>query len=457
MKKSAFESEKEEVSSILKIIMKRDFSKKGYSGLAVKNSIFSFLTSFTGKIGGLLFTIIIARILMPELFGLYSLVISTVFIFISLADLGIGSAIIKFTSKSHSKKEKSKSKGYFLYLLKLKIIVISILVFSLGILSKVLAENYYQKPIFLGLLAGIFYLIAFGFTDFMQSLFQSVNKFKYIWHKEIIIQILRLAIVPLTTVYILKNAISQEWNLFWIILALSIAYLLALLFLLFISKNKFPFMKSEVKTPSEKKKKMIKMFILPLSATILTDAFFGNIDILMLGRFVSAEYIGFYKAAFTLVLSIAPLLAFSNALYPIFTKLKGKRLEEGFKKSLRIVVPLSTALFFGILLFAPLIIQIIFGNEYSPAISLLRLFSVIMLSLPATQIYSSYFIARGKSFELMKFILTSTVLNIVLNLIAIFWLLQYGEYTAVFGVAMATIISRYFLLGLFIIKRKKVK
>ena len=287
MKKINLSDEKREISGLFEMVRKRDF--RGYTGIAIKNSIYQLLTSVVGKFGGLLFTILMARILMPELFGLYSLIISTVFIFISLADLGIGSAIIKFTSTNSS--NNGKAKGNFIYILKLKIGVVSILVAALLISSKFLAENYYQKPIFLGLLAGVFYLVAFGFNDFIQYIFQSVNKFKPILYKEIFTQIMRLLIVPLLTLYLLKQALSQEINLFWIVLALSFVYFLSLVFLLIISKNKFPFMETKAKRPSKKEMKKIFFFILPLSATTLTETFFGNIDILMLGKFVSASLI----------------------------------------------------------------------------------------------------------------------------------------------------------------------
>ena len=451
MKKISLTEEKKEISGLFRVIKKRDF--QGYTGVAVKNSIYQLSTSIVGKFGGLLFTILMARILMPELFGLYSLIISTVFIFISLADLGIGSAIIKFTSTNNPKN--GKAKGNFIYILKLKILVVSVLVVALLLSSKFLAENYYQKPIFLGLLAGIFYLVAFGFNDFIQYIFQSVNNFKPILYKEIFTQIMRLLIVPLLTLYLLKQALSQEVNLFWIVLALSFVYFLSLVFLLLISRNKFPFMETKAKKPSKKEMKKIFFFILPLSATVLTETFFGNVDILMLGKFVSASLIGFYKATFTLVLSIAPLLAFSTVLYPIFTKLKGKRLEDGLKRSVRIILPLSIIIFLGIFLFAPLIIKIILGNDYMDSVTLLRVFSVIMLSLPITQIYSSYLISKGKSSLVMKFILMSTVMNILLNVASILWLLPYGEWAAVYGVAGATILSRYFLLSLYIFAHRK--
>ena len=56
---------KDEVFSILDIIKNRKF--EGNKGLVIKNSVYQFSTSVVAKIGSILFTIIIARMLLPEL------------------------------------------------------------------------------------------------------------------------------------------------------------------------------------------------------------------------------------------------------------------------------------------------------------------------------------------------------------------------------------------------------
>ena len=56
------------------------------SSLAVKNSAFGIIAAIISKVGGALFIILIARLLLPKLFGIYSLVISIIII-ISLRNL----------------------------------------------------------------------------------------------------------------------------------------------------------------------------------------------------------------------------------------------------------------------------------------------------------------------------------------------------------------------------------
>jgi|APSaa5957512576_1039674.scaffolds.fasta_scaffold00188_11 O-antigen/teichoic acid export membrane protein len=445
--------EKRGYLEVINSLKKRKFI--GYTGLAIKNSIYQFLTSLVGKVGGLIFTIILARILMPELFGLYSLALSTIFIFISLTDLGISSAIVVFVSKYISQNKDQKAKAYLTYLFKLRILLLGILIIFLALSSKFLAQNYYQKPIFLALLAGTLYLIFFSLITFIQSILHSLNKFKEIFYKEIFSQIIRFVLAPLFILFILKKSLSQEINLFWIVAIIALTYFFALIFLWILTKNKIKFLKTKNQLISKKEKIKLILFILPLSATIFTEAFFGNIDIIMLGRFISAELIGYYKASFILIFSIAPLLSFSTVLFPIFSRLKGKRLEKGFKKTINIILPLSVMLSFLIFIFTPLIVKIIFGKEYLGMIPFLRLFSILLFSLPLTQVYISYLISLGKSKEIMRLLICSTLMNILLNLGSISLLKIYGEIAITLGVALSTILSRYFfLLGAIYYKRK---
>ena len=77
--KKLIKKEAKEMRGILGRVRRRDFS--GNAGQAIKNSTYNLATIVVSKGGSLLFTFILARILMPELFGLYSLALSTILMF----------------------------------------------------------------------------------------------------------------------------------------------------------------------------------------------------------------------------------------------------------------------------------------------------------------------------------------------------------------------------------------
>ncbi len=433
---------KEEAFGITKRIRNRDFS--GNTGQAVKNSIFQISTTLVAKIGSLLFTIILARMLLPELFGLYSLALATIVLLSGFTDMGITTTLIRFLSKEFSKK-KPNSKGYISYFFRTKLLLTTLTVLVLGLSSYFIANVYYQKPIFYALLAGIFYTLANSFIGFFSAIPQAKNKFQVILFKEIIFQSLRLIILPLVILFTV--VLVDELRIFWIILALALCYSIGLTFLYF---NKGI---SEGKKLNKKQKQEVNKFILPLTATILSGIFFGYIDQIMLGRYVQAEFIGFYSAAFALIGSIGAIIGFAGALFPIFSRLKGKRLQLGLKKALFVTFPVAILAVLGTLIFAEFGVKLVYGQEYLAAVQILRLISFLLISASLTGVYSNYFIAKGRTAFIAKSLVITTLLNIVLNYFLITILLKQGQMLAVYGAAIATLISRYLYLGILIFAR----
>jgi len=436
--------EEKNINEIYKRVWKRDFS--GNTGQAIKNSAYSFSTTLVQKIGAIIFTIIIARLLMPELFGLYTLALTTIGIFAVISDLGISSTLIRFLSKELVKK-KPNTRGYYTHLLKIKFLLTLFASLILILSSYWVANIYYNKPIFYALLAGGLYLFIASFLSFFESIYQSFNNFKKSLIRESIFQILRLIIIPLIIVFSLK--FSENVLLLNIILGLSFCYLIALIFL---------FIKRPIllgKELNKTQKRQVNRFILPLTAIALSGVFFVSIDKIMLGHFVSAEFIGYYAAAFSLIGAVMGFLSFSGALFPIFSRLRGKKLEKGLKKSIKIVLPASFIIILITLIFSPLIIKIIYGAQYSLSINLLRALSILIISEPIAAIYSNYYVSIGKTGKMVKLLISTALLNIILNYILIIALLPRGNLAAVFGAVIATIISRYlFLFGLIVFRKK---
>ena len=435
-------------------IINRDF--KGYFGSAVKNSLYQSYTTFVGKIGGLLFVIILARLLNPELYGLYSLIIATIFIFISLTDFSISSAIVKYLSKTIEKNSRL-AKGYFKYLLKLKILLVSALLLIFIISSKFIADNYYHKPIFFGLLAGSIYMICFSMIPFFEEFFRSLNNFKLVFFKEIFTQLSRFIIVLLIVYLLLDSFSSIESKLALIFLSLSLSYFFSLIFVLFLVKRKAPFLKEKEKKLNKKQVDELKFFILPLSLVTLSQVLFSSVNILILGRYVSAEFIAYYQTADTLIGAIAPFLAFSVVLFPIFSRLSSKKLEVALEKSITVITFISAILFLIVMIFAPLIINLTFGSAYSQSAIFLRIFSFLLFGSTLTTVYVSYFISLGKTKIVAKWMIAFTIINIILDYVIIILLINYSELLVTLGIAIVAVAIKFLLLAALIFSKRKIK
>jgi len=63
-----------------------EIEQQNFSKIAIKNSSYFLARNLILKFGGLIFTILIARLLLPELFGIYALILSLVTIFITFTN-----------------------------------------------------------------------------------------------------------------------------------------------------------------------------------------------------------------------------------------------------------------------------------------------------------------------------------------------------------------------------------
>ena len=91
-------NELKDMKEVFSRLKNKDFS--GNTGQAIKNSSYQLLANVIAKMGSLIFTIVLARIILPERFGLYSLALSTITIFTAFTGMGIGEAVVRFISKS---------------------------------------------------------------------------------------------------------------------------------------------------------------------------------------------------------------------------------------------------------------------------------------------------------------------------------------------------------------------
>jgi O-antigen/teichoic acid export membrane protein len=452
-RKAVRETERE-VIDIARRLRKRDF--RGNTGTAIKNSSWRIATLLVAKIGSLLFTIIIARLLMPELYGLYGLALSTILLIGAFADLGIAAAITTFISKTIDK-EKGKAKAYFYYLNKIRFSLMGIAILIILVMGNWIANDFYQKPIYFALLAGIIYLPLTYISRFFGVLFISRNNFKIDFVGEIVLQISRLTILPLLIFYVLTLSLKSEIILFWIFVGLSLSLFItgAYYYIRFLSNNPFKNIKKQNLTKKEKEE--LWQFILPLTITVFSGVFFGYIDTVMLGRYVASEFIGFYHAAFNLIVAASAIIGFSAAaMFPIFSRLKGARLHRGFRKARNITFLISLLALIFTVIVAPFLIQIVYGEAYKTSVLYLRLFSLLLISFPLIALYQTYYTSQKRTKIISVLLIISTVINVILNFVFINIGLSYGMKEAVLGACFATIIARYsYLAGLVLWRRRR--
>jgi len=438
---------KEEESSIKKIfgkVLRRDFS--GNTGLAIKNSAYQFSSNIVQKLGSLVFVIILARIILPETFGLYNLVFSTIMFFYVFSDAGIYGTLVYFTSKSLNR-NKGKVKAYIDYLFKIKFFVVLMSAFALIILAKFIADSYYRQPIFLALIAGSLYIIFMGLQNFYLAISQANNNFKNPFFKEIFFQISRMIVIPAAILYIRKFNLPNQTIVLTIFIILAIIAGLSMSLMHFLSIKDLNLQKIKKANLSKAEKAKIRKFMINLVLITSSILILGNIDKIIIGPFVPPEFVGYYSAAFSLVNASAFLLVFSDVFFPIFLRIKGKRLEQTFKKVALATFFMSFFLFSFLLIFATPLVNIIFGVNYIQSINMLRMLAFLALFFPLIELYTSYIISKGNLDKIKKVVFFILIISIVLPLILVKTLSVYGNSMAVFGLIMGVLISKAAHLG----------
>ncbi len=416
--------------------------KESLTERTIKNSAYNFAGTIISRIGGLVFTIILARMLLPELFGIYSLVFSIATILITFTDLGIGKTLIRYVSEALGKQEDSKATAYVRYLFRFRFYLTISVIFIIIILGKFIAVELFKKPeIYIPLLFASFYILMMVFFGFFKSVFTAFKNLKQITFMQLIFEVSRILLVILA-IYLISESSLVSTTFIVLALALFFGSLYA-----FIKSDKKIFIK-EKKYSIDKKR--ILSYIGFVSLVSISLRFFGSIDILMLGRTVSPEHIGFYKAAISLATSAGSLFAFAAVFLPVFTQIKGDRFERGFKKAFKSIVTFTIPSVFGIWILGKYFILAIYGKEYIVSSIPLYALALTIFIMPLVVLYSTLFEAREKPKILTKAILSSLGLNIILNFIFIkyfpIWFNKGPEF-AILGAGIATITSRMVYLA----------
>ena len=426
----------------------KDIKKENLSKIAVKNSFYGFSAGLIVKLGGLVFTIIIARILLPELFGIYALALSIVAIFMTFTNLGVNETFLRYLSEALGKKDKNKARTYFKYLLKIKSLLVFLAIFVLLLLSKFLSYNFYNKPLlFYPLLFSCLFIIAESFKNFIGNIFLAKKDLRPIPFLELFHQITKILFSVLAILIF-----STEFKVAGLFLAFALAGFahLSLFSLISYKKDKSLF---KGKTVSINKKRISK-FLRFMGVASLSLVFFVSIDTLMLGKFVDAEYIAYYRVALSLILTIAALFSLSQIFLPIFTQIHKKRFERGFRKTFRYLMLITIPATAGVLFIGKYLIFTIYGKEYLLAVSVLYVLSFLIITMPLIGLYSIIFEAKEKPQIVSKSVLFSLVVNILLNVLVIF-LFKSKPLFIIAGIGLATSLSRLLLLGLLIFYAKK--
>jgi O-antigen/teichoic acid export membrane protein len=423
--------------------------KESLKSQVAKSYFWNFLMLFIIKLGGLLFVIIAARILLPAQYGIYSLAIATAFVVFSLAVPGSTQALSKYLAESISKKD-NKSSLYFKYLFRINLILGIASALLVLILAFPLAFFIFSKPeILIPLFICALYIFLLAIQNFYESAFYAIKKVNYLTVKEIFAQAIKIGLILLWVM-----VFSSQYRIYIILFSLIFSSIFSSIFLSISLRKEAKFIYSDSKKSIDKVK--VLSFIKGLVGSNISSIGFYYAHTIILGIFLSSLYIGYYSAAISIMGGLYGFMVAGNILLPVFAQIRKQSIPDAFNSVFKYLSLISIPFIFGSFILGKYLIVAVYGYDYLQASVPLIFLSFLVFEYPISDAIKSLFYAEEMPKKVMNISIISTILNIILIFTFILLLLSYSsQFWAMVGVAIATLISRLFILTLLWIEAKK--
>ena len=369
----------------------------------ISGTFYVGVAKYAGIICQLIISMILARILTPEVYG--TVAIATVFIafFNIISDIGIGVAVIQ-------RKDLSDYDLDHLYSINVYIgLILSLLFFSIsGLIS-----DYYAVDELLYVCQLLSLLILFTcLRTVPMNLLYKTKQFKYIAFTTLSVQI-----ISGTTAII---AALQGWGVYALVLAQLMSSIL--LFIIYSFKCRRHFCLNIDFSPV---KKIFSYSIYNFGSTLVCYLTM-NIDKILIGKYTGVAALGYYEKSDRLVFMPISNITFviTPVLHPLFSEFQNN-LDELYKKYIKIVealayisFPISVFFFFT----SKELILLFFGNQWIDAIPVFRIMSLAVSFLLFDTTVGSIFLAANetkRAFYTMLAMLTIMVVSLVVAIY--FW------------------------------------
>lgn len=127
----------------------------------------------------------------------------------------------------------------------------------------------------------------------------------------------------------------------------------------------------------------------------------GQIDQLYVGVVLGPEALGYYAFAWNLVLQ--PMMKLNYVLtrvaFPVFARvqLDDGRLQRGYLRLLWLLVSINAPVLIGCVATAPLLVPTIFGPQWLPAVGIVQILALVSLLISMTNVADSVMLAKGRT------------------------------------------------------------
>lgn len=367
-------------------------------------------------------SIILARSLGPENFGILSYLLAFLFLFTTFSSIGMNplltNSIIKGPRKS------SQSKLINAYYIRFFASLISYILFILIIFLFNKNQIYTHYSLILGL------GIVLKSSEVFFSHFEANSQSKYI----VISQLIGLVFSLLLILYI----VNKDLDYIFIYCAITLDALIV-----FVLINFFFFLKTKIIFTrfnfSESKKIFLKSF--PILVSALSIILYMRIDQIMIKSILNEYSLGIYSASvrYVEIFHFIPKIIIISFL-PIL--LKKKNYQNELLKLNSICFKLSILSFIIIFSTSSFMIEFIFGQTYKDSILVTKILSVSIIFVFFGVINEHWYVKNNLQKYYAFNVLLGAIINILLNY---YFIKLFG----IIGAAYSTIITYFFIIFIF--------
>ena len=390
---------------------------------AAKNFLSLSIAQIVSQVILFMVVIYLARILGAAYFGKIAFAQAVVLYFSLIANLGLSTLGIREVARNRNNID-----GYVGNVLSLRLLLTAIS-FLLLLAFVVLIG----LPLEVKYLIVLFGLSLFSAALWLGWLFQAVEKMGFIAWARILDKFLYGALIIL----LVKNS-RHLLTIPWLYVGGS---LLASGFLIYIFIRKFG--RPRLRFDFSLWKVMIRR-ALPMGAAFIMIQIYYNFDTVMLGFMKSDEVVGWYNAAYKVVLfTWAFIPIFVNVIFPLMSKYyqqSKKKLRLLISSATRLMSSIGLPLGIGGTILARPIMSFLYGDKYMNGVIAFQIliWTVAIISIRCA--YEQSFLACDREKRYLLGVTVGAGTNIVLNFILI-------PYFGLVGAAIATVISELVFSG----------
>lgn len=389
----------------------------------IKGGFYLTIVNVLSQVLAIVVNIVLARLLLPEDFGLVALAMTFIGFITLFTNMGFGSSII------HERKT-TQNQLSSIYWLNYGLSLVS---FIIIIASAQFAANFYEEQ----KLASIVYVASLSIL---------INPIFIVHYKLLERDLEFRTISQINLVSVLIGSFSAILGAYFglgvysLILQTLMAVVVRLFLVLIRKKWKpnFYFNFKEIR--------QMVWYSMKFKASDMAMYFERNVDYLILGKFFTSVILGYYAFAYNIMYTPVKRISyiFSDILFPSFSSIKNDKVKilKGYYKSLRLIgmvsIPIMTIIAFN----AEVIIHTIFGQKWDAAIPIVQILCFAGAIQSISQFGGVIFSSIGKPEVRLYVSIGRTILTILAIIIGV----QHGVLWVAYLLVTAKFLSFVFFL-----------